>query len=162
MIDKRWKACGQKNWILYNILKVKVKFEIVKARKAWSNKATFSCRNLRNIVHETTGKHTWNLLESCFDGDLNVLVNNILTKFFRLALVRKQFLYTRVLIVIGLLLSLKHLFTICLLNWIVENPQVVMVFLLVFLNMLLMYCVFLFSTLLIVVSARLLYLNYGK
>lgn len=55
LINKRWKAFRDKNWVLYNHYKTKVKEEIVKAKRMWCHKQSKTARGLWSIVRSLRG-----------------------------------------------------------------------------------------------------------
>ena len=65
LINKRWEAFRCKNWSLYNHYKKKVKIEISKAKRIWSQRQSKSPRGLWNIVKSLKGtrqKEPWRRL----------------------------------------------------------------------------------------------------
>jgi hypothetical protein len=57
LINKRWRAFREKDFILYNHYKKKVKMEIVKSKKIWSNKMCKSSKGFWSIVSNVRGKN---------------------------------------------------------------------------------------------------------
>jgi hypothetical protein len=56
LINKRWKAFRDKNFCLYRHYKKKVKEEIVKSKKIWSDKMCNSSKGVWAIVNDVRGK----------------------------------------------------------------------------------------------------------
>lgn len=57
LINKRWRAFREKNWRLYQHYKIKVKDEIIKAKRIWCKKQSKSARGLWSIVRSLRGSH---------------------------------------------------------------------------------------------------------
>ena len=57
LINKRWKAYREKNFSLYNHYKVKVRQEIIKSKKIWSDKMCRSSKGLWSLVGNVRGKN---------------------------------------------------------------------------------------------------------
>ena len=87
LINKRWKAFHEKNFILYNHYKKKVKSEIHKCKIVWSNRMRSSSKGIWSIVKEIRGKNDVNSSQhilSCFpNADVAVEhVNTVFSEFF--------------------------------------------------------------------------------
>lgn len=57
LINKRWQAYRQKNFILYNHYKVKVKREIMKSKRIWSNRMCTTVKGVWSVVREIRNKN---------------------------------------------------------------------------------------------------------
>ena len=85
LINQRWCAFRNKNWPLYNHLKMKCKLEIVKAKKSWANCNFHSSKKLWSVVNSITGKNNSLSLDSlCCDGVQKFVneANDVFTSHF--------------------------------------------------------------------------------
>ena len=77
MINKRWAAYRDRNFVVYNHLKVKIRDEILKSKRLWSRRLT--SKNLWKAVHTQTGMKTSNPITSLLSqfDDIDAAVNGI-------------------------------------------------------------------------------------
>ena len=54
MMNKKWYAYRTKRFERFKSLKNKIKSEIFKAKKNWTNGSTFNARGLANVLYELT------------------------------------------------------------------------------------------------------------
>jgi len=64
LINKRWKAYREKDFSLYNHYKFKVKEEILKCKRIWSQKMCSTSRGVWTVVSEIRGKNQVNSTDS--------------------------------------------------------------------------------------------------
>ena len=81
LIQDRWTAYRTKNWPLFNHLKTKVKSEILRAKKTWSERILHRDKNVWNIVRDLKGKKRQSLFP-CDKGELSSFLDN-LTQIFQ-------------------------------------------------------------------------------
>ena len=83
LINKRWNAFRDKNWTVYNHYKLKVRSEILKAKRIWCHKQSKTTRGLWSVVRNLRGsnsKEQWqHLLEET--GGLQELLNALTMDF---------------------------------------------------------------------------------
>ena len=82
LIDDRWFAYRTRNWPVYNHLKDKVKAEVYKAKKTWSDRLVKNGGNLWNVVRELQGKPKRSVGTTGDEDTFNLL--NRLTESFKL------------------------------------------------------------------------------
>lgn len=87
LINKRWQAFKDKNFILYNHYKCKVKSEILKSKVIWSQKMKATSKGIWSIVYDSCGKkelNSVNALISLFSDPMNAVeyVNSLFSSFF--------------------------------------------------------------------------------
>jgi hypothetical protein len=58
LINKRWRAFREKNWVVYKHYKSKVQVEILKAKRLWCKKQSKTSRGLWNVVRMFRGSST--------------------------------------------------------------------------------------------------------
>jgi hypothetical protein len=87
LINKRWQAFKDKNFVLYNHYKHKVKYEISKSKILWSRKMKASSKGVWSIVKDTCGKKELNIVNellSHFPNSLHAAehVSSLFSSFF--------------------------------------------------------------------------------
>lgn len=72
LINQRWHAYRTRNFPLYNVLKTKVKTEILRAKQKWANKSYSSSKSLWNVASEVRGTKTRTDLGPIVDSFSNI------------------------------------------------------------------------------------------
>ena len=83
LINKRWNAYRERNWAVFQHYKMKVRSEILKAKRIWCHKQSQTTRGLWNIVRSIRGsssKDQWQQLMQ-ETGGLQQLLNALTTEF---------------------------------------------------------------------------------
>ena len=71
LINCRWKAYREKNWPLFKFYSIKVKKEIVIAKRSWASNASTDTKNLWRVVHSVT-----NSKSATYSSLIDALCNN--------------------------------------------------------------------------------------
>ena len=83
LINKRWNAYRDRNWAVFRHYKLKVRSEILKAKRIWCHKQSQTTRGLWNVVRSMRGsgsKDQWkHLIQE--NGGLTQLLNALTTVF---------------------------------------------------------------------------------
>lgn len=83
LINKRWRAFREKNWVLYKHYKAKVKEEILKAKRMWCDRQSKTARGLWGVVRSLRGSHVkdpWrHLIQET--GGLQELLSQLTSQF---------------------------------------------------------------------------------
>jgi hypothetical protein len=87
LINKRWLAYRNKNFVLYNHYKVKVKQEIIKSKRIWSKRMCNTVKGVWSVVREIRNKNGCNSvsqLVSLFSDVLNAVesLNDIFSSHY--------------------------------------------------------------------------------